>query len=53
MVVPEFNEDQIHTCAKWFSDLGKRGDSIGENTFMVFELFVTVYRLTHPTIEVI
>jgi hypothetical protein len=42
MVVPEFTEDQVHTCAKWFSDLAKRGDSIAENTFMVFELFVTV-----------
>lgn len=46
IVVPEFTEDQVQTCAKWFSDLGNRGDSIADNTFMVFELFVTVCRLT-------
>jgi hypothetical protein len=48
MVVPGFTEDQLQTCVKWFKDLSNRGDSIADNTFMVFELFCTVCRLTPP-----
>ncbi|KAJ3537009.1 hypothetical protein NM208_g6487 [Fusarium decemcellulare] len=48
IIVPEFSASQLETCVKWFKDLETHGKSIGENTYMVYELFCTTTRLASP-----
>ncbi|KAH7308908.1 FAD binding domain-containing protein [Stachybotrys elegans] len=41
IIVPEFSVSQIQHSAQWFKDLGTHGNSIAQNTYMIYELFCT------------